>query len=214
VELTRAEPALRKDALKNRRRLLDAARSVFNERGLDAGVEEVAATAGVGVGTLYRRFPTKDALVDELVKELLTEVIGLARDAEGAEDGRGLERFLFDAGTAHAAHRGCLPRLWTAADLDDLRAESRDVMTRLLVSGQQHGHIRHDASLTDVELLFWSWRGLFEYAGEHAEPAWRRQTALMLAGLRPASGGIAEKAVTSAHMTKITQTIRPPATAP
>ncbi|MDQ1718021.1 MAG: hypothetical protein QOE89_1974, partial [Pseudonocardiales bacterium] len=58
---------LRRDAAENRERLLDAAIQVFAEHGLDAGVDEVARVAGVGTGTLYRRFPTKQALIDELV---------------------------------------------------------------------------------------------------------------------------------------------------
>jgi AcrR family transcriptional regulator len=205
-----AELPLRKDARENRLRLLTAARTIFAEQGLDAGVEEVAATAGVGMGTLYRRFPTKNALIDELVKELLAEVLVLADTAATANNGRGLEQFLFAAGAAHAANRGCLPRLWTAPGIDALRLEVRQAMTRLLVDAQQHGHVRRDASLTDIELLFWSWRGLFEYMGGHAEPAWRRQTALVLAGLRPASGPITEPVVDVDHMTRITQTIRPP----
>jgi AcrR family transcriptional regulator len=205
-----ADLPLRKDARENRLRLLTAARTIFAEQGLEAGVEEVAATAGVGMGTLYRRFPTKNALVDELVRELLAEVLVLADTAATAEDGGGLEQFLFAAGAAHAANRGCLPRLWTAPGIDALRLEVRQAMTRLLEDAQHHGHVRQDASLTDIELLFWSWRGLFEYMGGHAEPAWRRQTALLLAGLRPSSGPITEPVIDVDHMTRITQTIRPP----
>jgi AcrR family transcriptional regulator len=59
---------LRRDAHENRQRLLDAAAAVFAERGLEAGVEEIA---GVGVGTLYRRFPTKDALICALVHDVM-----------------------------------------------------------------------------------------------------------------------------------------------
>jgi AcrR family transcriptional regulator len=210
MDLPDADVPLRKDARENRRRLLSAARTIFAEQGLEAGVDEVATTAGVGMGTLYRRFPTKNALVDELVKELLAEVLELADTAATAEDGGGLEQFLFAAGAAHAANRGCLPRLWTAPGIEALRLEVRKAMTRLLVDAQHHGHVRQDASLTDIELLFWSWRGLFEYMGDHAEPAWRRQTALVLSGLRPASGPIAEPAVDVDHMSRMTQTIRPP----
>jgi AcrR family transcriptional regulator len=210
MDLTTAEPPLRKDALENRKRLLEAARTVFAEQGLDAGVEEVAMAAGVGVGTLYRRFPTKDALIYELVKELLNEVLALADAAEAAEDGRGLEQFLFAAGAAHAANRGCLPQLWTAPGIDPLRLAVRQAMMRLLVGAQSRGHVREDASPTDIELIFWSWRGLFEYMGDHAEPAWRRQTAVMLAGLRPSTRPLEEPEVAADHMTVITQSIRPP----
>jgi AcrR family transcriptional regulator len=72
---------LRRDAARNRKRLLEAAAEVFAEQGLQASVDDVARVAGVGMGTLYRRFPTKDALIDELVRELLTEDLQDAREA-------------------------------------------------------------------------------------------------------------------------------------
>ncbi len=62
MSATAADRPLRRDAEHNRQRLLDAAADVFAEHGLEASVEEIARTAGVGMGTLYRRFPTKDAL--------------------------------------------------------------------------------------------------------------------------------------------------------
>jgi len=69
---THAQRPLRKDAEQHRQQLLTAAVLVFNEQGLDASVTEIARVAGVGVGTLYRRFPTKEALVDALVRESST----------------------------------------------------------------------------------------------------------------------------------------------
>ena len=65
---------LRADAARNRTRVLDAARTAFAEAGLDVGVEEIARRAGVGKGTLYRRFPTKEALVRAIFDDILIEV--------------------------------------------------------------------------------------------------------------------------------------------
>ena len=79
---------LRRDAAQNRQRLLDAAEQVFAERGLEASVDEVARVAGVGMGTLYRRFPTKEALIAELVRELLEDVLLLARSSLGCRERR------------------------------------------------------------------------------------------------------------------------------
>ena len=62
---------LRADAARNRARVLDAARTAFAEAGLDVGVEEIARRAGVGKGTLYRRFPTKEALVRAIFEDIL-----------------------------------------------------------------------------------------------------------------------------------------------
>src|SRR5271156_373221 len=85
---------LRQDAARNRDRLLAAAAEVFDAQGLDASVTDIARVAGVGIGTLYRRFPTKEALIDALVHDVLDATIQMARDASVAADGTGLEQFL------------------------------------------------------------------------------------------------------------------------
>ena len=77
---------LRADAARNRARVLDAAREAFAELGLDVGVEEIARRAGVGKGTLYRRFPTKDALVRAIFEGLLDEIDVLVAEAEAVPD--------------------------------------------------------------------------------------------------------------------------------
>lgn len=184
--------ALRKDASENRRRLIEAARIVFAERGLDAGVEEVAHVAGVGIGTLYRRFPTKDALIAELVRELLQEVVALAHAAESDTQGDGLEQFLYAVGEAQAYNRGCLARLWSDMTTIALRQECRASITRLLEEAQRRGRMRQDATLTDVDLLFWSLRGILEATGGTSSQAWRRQIAITVAGLRPSSETLTE----------------------
>jgi AcrR family transcriptional regulator len=176
--------ALRRDAAENRQRLLDAAEVVFADHGLDAGVEEVARVAGVGVGTLYRRFPTKDALIAELVRELLTEVLDLATSSLGMPDGAGLEYFLYSTAAAQATHRGCLARLWDDEQTTQLKKRVRAAMTRLLAQAQHHHRVRADATPTDLDLVFWSLRGIIQAAGPD-ETLWRRQLAIMLAGLRP-----------------------------
>lgn len=176
---------LRRDAAANRRRLLDAARVVFAERGIDAGVEEVAQVAGLGVGTLYRRFPTKDALIAELVHEFMQEVVSLARESLLLNDGRGLEQFVYALGEVQAANRGCLARIWTDEASTALRNEYRALIGELLDNAKAHGTIRDDSAVTDLDLLFWSLRGIIETTGNLAATAWRRQAAISLAGLRP-----------------------------
>jgi len=178
--------ALRRDAAENRERLLEAAQKIFAERGLEACVDEVARVAGVGTGTLYRRFPTKEALINELVRDLTGQILELARKAQGAPEGTGLERFLYDAGDLLSANRGCLPRLWNNPDTLDIKDACRDVIAGLLVNAQEHGAIRSDASITDTDLLFWSLRGIIEATeGGVARAGSRRHIATFLAGLRP-----------------------------
>jgi len=179
--------ALRRDAAKNRQRLLDAAREVFADHGLDAGVEEIAQMAGVGVGTLYRRFPTKDALIAELVHEFMKQVITLASTAKTVREGRGLEQFVYALGEVQSANRGCLARIWSDESTAALRRQYRVLIADLLEDATQ-GTIRADASVTDLDLLFWALRGIIETAGDHAPEAWRRHAAIHLAGLRPSAG--------------------------
>jgi AcrR family transcriptional regulator len=71
----RQPQATRRDAVRNYHRILDAAREVLGESGADASMEEIATRAGVGVGTVYRRFASKDALVDELLRLALEDVL-------------------------------------------------------------------------------------------------------------------------------------------
>jgi len=107
-----AQRPLRKDAEQHRQQLLTAAVLVFNEQGWTPVSPEIARVAGVGVGTLYRRFPTKEALVDALVREILDTTIQMARDALKSPGGTGLERFLEASSAYQAEHAGYLRRLW------------------------------------------------------------------------------------------------------
>ncbi|MCW2744868.1 MAG: TetR family transcriptional regulator [Mycobacterium sp.] len=176
---------LRRDAAENRQRILAAAATVFAEHGLDAGVEEVARAAGVGMGTLYRRFPTKDALVTELVVELLSEVADEARSALAHADGRGLHRFLRATAERQAAHRGCLPRLWDESGAEGLALEIRGLIAELLADAQAHGEVRSELSVTDISVLLWAVRGVIETGREAAPEAWRRHLSVVLLGLAP-----------------------------
>src|SRR3954449_737551 len=86
---------LRRDAQRNRERILAAARELFAERGIDATLDDVAARAGVGVGTVYRRYPNKDALLDELFEARIAELVALAEASlEDADAWAALVRFL------------------------------------------------------------------------------------------------------------------------
>ena len=96
---------MRRDAAQNYERVLAAAREVLNEHGTNATMELIAARAGVGVGTVYRRFPTKDALIDELVRLNVSDLVAAARRATTEEGGTGLRTFLFALGRSFTEHR-------------------------------------------------------------------------------------------------------------
>ena len=186
VEVPARAPGVRRprrDAVENRRRLIDAATTVFADRGLDAGVEEVARTAGVGVATLYRRFPTKEALIAELVRTLVEELLAQARQAVDVPGGRGLETHLVATGELLAAQRGCLARIWDGTGAAAARDAYWDVLDRLLADARAAGRVRPDATREDLRLVFWSLRGVLSPVGGDPLP-WRRHLGILLAGLR------------------------------
>jgi AcrR family transcriptional regulator len=187
--MTTAKP-LRRDAAENREKVLSAAGRVFAEHGPDGSVDEVARLAGVGMGTLYRRFPTKQALIDELVGDARRELLARARSAAERTDGTGLETLLVSAGELQASRRGCLHQLWNQSDAElDAMNEFRKLLFRLLEAAQTLGRIRLDVTRTDISLVLWSMRGVIETTREIAPNAWRRHLELLLAGLRPVGDG-------------------------
>lgn len=176
---------LRRDAARNRGRVLAAAGQVFDSRGLDASVADIAAAAGVGMGTLYRRFPTKEALVDALVRDVLERIIEMAEQALEEPDGTGLEHFLRASAAYQTEHRGCLPRLWSADH--ELILSARSYIARLLIEAKEHGRVREEVTSTDITVIMWSIRGIVEATQELAPQAWQRHLEILLAGLRPSA---------------------------
>ncbi|PQP19291.1 TetR/AcrR family transcriptional regulator [Rhodococcus opacus] len=194
---------LRRDAAENRQRLLDAAATVFSARGLDVGVDEIARVAGVGIGTLYRRFPTKDALISELVRQVLEDFLALAHEALSAPEGEGLEQVLYGSGAILASNRGCLSRMWNDDQTTVLRNEYRRILFELLTGAKQHGRIREDATDADLDLIFWSLRGVVATTRGVTDTGWRRILAVMIAGLRPGAERLDATPMNAEHVAHI-----------
>jgi len=172
---------LRRDAAANRERLITAALDVFNSVGLDAGVEVIAQRAGVGVGTLYRRFPTKDALIDFLVDELMADITERAAMARGVPDGHGLEQYLRQLADALSAHRGCLSRIWNS-ERDHSELSRR--ISVLLREAKAAGAVRADVTRADITTVAWALRGIIESAGDDAAVACQRHLDHLFTGMR------------------------------
>ena len=192
------------DAQKNRERLLVAAGQVFEEKGLEASVADVARVAGVGMGTLYRRFPSKDALIEALVSDVLEATIAMAEEAENRPDGTGLEHFLRAVSAYHAEHLGCLPKLWNLHHV--VQAARRQVAARLadlLADAQAHGRVRADLTNTDLSLVMWSIRGVLETTGANAPEAWKRHLDLLLAGMRPTETALPHRPLSQSQVDRI-----------
>ncbi len=152
----------RRDAIRNYHRILEAAREVLGESGTDACMEEIAARAGVGVGTVYRRFTNKDALIDELLRLSMDEALAAAEQALARLDGHGLEELLRALG-ALFARNARYAHLLLQRRTDDARARRmRAALEELTARALTAGTLRPDVTITDVMALTWAMRGLVE----------------------------------------------------
>ncbi|WP_280385225.1 TetR/AcrR family transcriptional regulator [Nocardia wallacei] len=179
---------VRRDVLRNRQLLLEAAREVYAEQGLDAGVEEIARRAGLGMGTLYRHFPTKKDLLLTLRQEILADIASHGADAAAAQPpGLGLEACLWSVCAEIQSHHRDRELLWQTFPLDEDpgRPQFWAMIRSLLHEAQRAGRIREDLTFTDVFLCVLSVRGLINATADRAPDAWRRHLSLQLAGFRP-----------------------------
>ncbi len=189
---------LRRDAAKNRDRLMAAAARVFDAQGLDASVTEIARAAGVGMGTLYRRFPTKEALIDAVVDDVLDATVQMAEEACACAGGTGLEQFLHATASFQAEHAGCLPRLW---DTDHEAVKTaRGLIATLLTDAKEHGRVRQDLTATDLTIAMFAIRGAIESTLPSAPGAWRRLLDLLIAGMRPSDDALPSPPITTAML--------------
>jgi AcrR family transcriptional regulator len=185
-----SKPTLRRDAQRNRDRILVATRRAFQERGLEVGVDEIARLAGVGMGTLYRHFPTKDALIDAVVHARFEQLTVSAEQGLEAPDAwAGFEAFLIAAVEMQTADRGFKDAL-AARGRDTLaRRRLHATIARLVERGQDEGVLRADLAPEDVVVLLWATAGIVGRAADTAPGQVRRFLELHLAGLRPGPAG-------------------------
>jgi AcrR family transcriptional regulator len=180
---------LRRDAQRNRDRIIAATRAAFQERGLEIGVDEIARRAGVGMGTLYRHFPTKDALIDAIVDARFAELTDAAERALEAPDvWAGFEGFLVAAVELQAADRGFKDAL-AARGRDEPRVKLarrrlHEGIERLVVRGRDEGLLRADLAAEDVIVLLWATARVVERTADMAPGQVRRFLAMHLDGLR------------------------------
>jgi AcrR family transcriptional regulator len=176
----------RRDAVRNYHRIIEAAREVLGESGADASMEEIAARAGVGVGTVYRRFASKDALIDELLRLALEEVLSSADRALARTDGLGLEDLLRGLGQSFADHAGYASLLLQRRTDVTAARRIRAAIDELTGRATAAGTVNPDVTSGDVMAVIWAIRGLVQSAGDVAPEAWRRFLDIQLAGLRAA----------------------------
>jgi AcrR family transcriptional regulator len=170
---------LRADAQRNLGRVLEAAAEAFAEHGPDVSVDEIARRAGVGHATVFRRFPTKDALILAVVQERVHELSAVAAAALAESDaGAAFSSFIWAAAEVQARDRGlfeCVDRCLQTPELGELQ----HAVAQLTERAQAAGAVRRDVTPGDVPTLV--------AAAVRAAPAgqWRRYVEVVLDGLRP-----------------------------
>jgi AcrR family transcriptional regulator len=185
-----ADKPLRKDAERNRRRILEAAGELFAERGLGVSLNDIAHHAGLGVGTVYRRFPDKETLIEELFELRVAEIVRLAKQAaEDPDPWNGLTGFLTQALELQANDRGFKEVVLGAPGaperLGKLRLQMRPVAGELVRRAQQSGQLRPDVRAEDIPIIQLIVSAVID-TGRDVEPdLWRRYLAVVLSGLRP-----------------------------
>ncbi len=194
---------MRRDAVRNQQSVLEAARAVLSEAGTEATMELIAARAGVGVGTVYRHFPNKEALVDALVTAIYAHLIAAARAGLARGDGTGLADFLRTLGTSFAEHRGYARMLVGHASPECGAETLRRLIAELLEQARDAGQVGSDVVLGDVMTTIWALRGVVETSGAVAPHAWQRHLNLHLAGLRAGSGSSGTRGLTAAQLARI-----------
>lgn len=180
---------LRSDAVANRVRIIEAARDAFAENGPDVAVDEIARRAGVGVGTVYRRFPGKAELVRAILEERVSELLSLISGAADEDPLRALDRFFDAVIHLQAKDRGVLRLMAQAVGETAFPANGADLYAavwRLIRAGQRAGQIRSSVKKADVPALLRMVNGAVATPNESGPdlPAARRCSALLLDGLR------------------------------
>ena len=178
--------ALRSDARQNRQTLLTATRELFAAEGLDVGAREIARRAGVGVGTLYRHFPTREDLIDAVLEDALAAFVAAVETAlDDADPWHGFTSFFEAALALHARNRALMSMIESndhgLERTTAMRRRLRPLLARLVERAKECGELRADFTAQDVLLVFWAVDRAIERAGDLV---WRRQLAFLLDGLR------------------------------
>jgi AcrR family transcriptional regulator len=179
---------LRADALRNRERVIDAAAEVFAAKGLEAGIPEIAALAGVGKATVYRSFPSKEHLVAAVAVERLAWITGRVTRALAEEDaGRAFEAVLVEIAERQAddgAVAGSLASDIHLPELEAARATTQAAFEALIDRARATGALRADATADDLRVLFAGVSQVLRAEGERDPATWRRYGRLVADALR------------------------------
>jgi AcrR family transcriptional regulator len=203
---------LRADAERNRAKILEAAADVFASAGLEATLHDVAARAGVGVGTVYRRFPDKEALLGALFDDKLRAVIEVAERATQEPDSwTALVGFLRALTDMQSQNRGLHEVLNGSEYCQDRVAEARNefspLIERLLARAQADGHVRADLEPSDLTVILLMLNAVALFSHQTRADLWQRELDLVLEGLRarPGQSRLSRPALTDEELVESTR---------
>jgi AcrR family transcriptional regulator len=185
---THPDKPLRRDAERNRQRILDAARELFAEEGLGVTLNDIAHHAGVGVGTVYRRFPDKTQLIEELFEQRLEDLVSLAsRALDDPDPWQGLRTFLRQALELQANDRG-VKDLITASTrglerVAQIRSRMMPIGVELIRRAQEAGQVRSDIAAADLPVVQLMLSTLIDASRDVSPELWRRYLGIITRGL-------------------------------
>ncbi len=190
--MARSQPSgrpLRKDAEHNRQRILDAARELFAQEGVGVTLNDVAHHAGVGVGTVYRRFPEKTQLVEELFEQQVSELVRLMEEAlDDPDPWRGLTGFLrrnLELQSRDRAFREIMAGTPEAAQrLQQIRDRMFPLGVQLVKRAKDAGALRPDFQPSDVPMMFLMLTAVLDASRDVKPDLWRRYLEIFIQGLR------------------------------
>ncbi|MFF1418579.1 TetR/AcrR family transcriptional regulator [Streptomyces sp. NPDC058280] len=184
-----AAPRLRRDAARNRERIIEAARSAFAEQGINASLEHIAKNAGVAIGTLYRHFPKRVDLLLAAFEEKFESFMAAAEVALTAEDPWvGLSSYLEALCGMQAGDRGfndfVSMRFPSSEETEVMHDRVCEAMESILKRAQDAKVARQDLTIGDLIAVTWANSRIIEATADIAPQAWRRQLMLILESLR------------------------------
>jgi AcrR family transcriptional regulator len=206
-----ATATLRSDARRNRESLVASARELFAKHGADVSVEEITQRAGVGMGTLYRHFATKEELIDAVLVDAFAGIVDAAERAVGEEDAwAGFTGFLEYAVGLHVRNRGLkdvlASRSQGAKHAKAMRDRLRPLLARMIERAQEQGALRADFAPEDLPVVFWTSARVIDTTAKVAPDYWRRYLSLLLDGLRAdAAHPLPEPPLTASQLKRATE---------
>jgi AcrR family transcriptional regulator len=185
---------LRADARRNRERIMSAGRELFARDGPEAQMDEIAARAGVGIGTVYRHFPTKEALLTAMVRDRFQEFAEIATVAEDTVDPlHALETVMLRSSEAVEGDTGFQQAMMGSDQLEwegieEQKAALAAVITRIIGRAVDAGVVRDDFTFEDFGMVMCGITSTMYYKPGSAD--WRRHLAIVVGGLRPPVGDV------------------------